>query len=119
MNHMPLQARHSTDCAPRPTNTHNHAACGSPAALGGFAPSSASLKWDSCLGAGRMLVWHGIRCGDMRSVQWTGVYVANTADNKAVPGCYTSITSPNYAVGTDLGNAVFGRCGVAPSKAPT
>ena len=65
-------------------------------------------------------MWHGIRCGvDLKAVQWTGVYVATTNDGRPVPNCYTSVARDSYAVGTALGDAVFGRCGVAPTKAPS
>jgi len=64
-----------------------------------------------------MLVWYGARCGDGRSIQWTGVYAATTKDNKAVPNCHVSNSAPNYAPGTSLGNAVFGSCGVPPTRA--
>jgi hypothetical protein len=70
------------------------------------------------MGDGRMLVWYGQRCGpDGRSIQWTGVYAATTADNRPVQGCHVSSSASNYAPGTTLGVQVFGSCGVAPTQA--
>jgi hypothetical protein len=102
----------------QPTNRPPADCNANPSFLAGYAPSSASLKWDGCLTASTMLVWYGQRCGaNGRSIQWTGVYAADKSTNKAVPNCHTSTSSSNYAPGTALGAAVFGTCGVAPSKA--
>ncbi|KAI8471543.1 MAG: hypothetical protein J3K34DRAFT_458287 [Monoraphidium minutum] len=92
-------------------------ACAPPSYLGGFKPF-ARMKWDGCLTADRELVWYGERCGaDLLSIQWTGVYAAAKRDGKPVAGCSTHFSSPSYRPGTAWGDAVFGRCGVAPTAA--
>lgn len=90
--------------------------CAAPQDLGGLAAQN-DLKWDECTKDPTDLVWYGQRCGDsLNQIQWTGVFVAGD-DGSPLPGCHMDNSDPSYAPGTAWGDAVLGRCGVAPQHA--